>query len=278
MAKNTIADLDTTAANNTDVLGQSTAGSATANTIDTIFQNTLGLVARAYGDIGGLGTIGGTADAITVTSLSTYQALESGLIITIKAGSANTGAATLNLDSLGVKKIRRKGDTALSANDIIANGRYILEYDAAYDTAAGAWVLMNPEITSLITAATQAEMEAASSTTAYASPGRVKYDPGVSKCWGFVTVSGGTPSVVVSQNTSSITDGGVGQYTITINTDFSSSSYAILLGVDGGASTTVVRGIAYDFVGPGSFGVKVIDEAASTTDPTSFSYANFGDQ
>ena len=278
MAKNTIADLDTTAANNTDVLGQSTAGTATANTIDTIFQSTLGLVARAYGDIGGLGTIGGTANAITVTSLSTYQALESGLVITIKAGSANTGAATLNLDSLGVKKIRRRGDTALSANDMIANGRYILMYDAAYDTAAGAWVLMNPEITSSVAAATQAEMEAASSTTVYASPGRVKYDPGVAKVWCGVQISGGTPSVDGSLNVSSITDSGVGQYIVVHNVDFSSGSYACLVSVDGGASTTVIRGIMYDNATAGTTAVKVVDEAASSVDPYEFCFVAFGDQ
>jgi len=148
MAKNTIADLDTTAANNTDVLGQSTAGTAAANTIDTVFQNVLGLIARAYGDIGGLGTVGGTADNITVASLSTYQALETGIVLAIKAGSANTGAATLNLDSLGAKAIRRQGDSALQAGDMAANGTYLLKYDAAYNTAAGAWVLLNPTISS----------------------------------------------------------------------------------------------------------------------------------
>jgi len=146
MAKNTIADLDTTAANNTDVLGQSTAGAASANTIDALFQNSLGLLARAYGDIGGLGTVGGTADAITLASLSTYQALEAGIILSFKAGGANTGAATLNLDSLGAKAIRRQGDSALQAGDIAADGVYLLAYDADYDSAAGAWVLLNPTI------------------------------------------------------------------------------------------------------------------------------------
>lgn len=146
MAKNTIADLDVTAANNTDVLGQSTAGTAAANTIDTVFQNTLGIMARAYGDIGGLGTVGGTADAITLASLSTYQALETGILIAIKAASANTGAATLNLDTLGAKAIRRQGDSALQAGDIAADGTYLLKYDADYNTAAGAWVLLNPTI------------------------------------------------------------------------------------------------------------------------------------
>lgn len=152
MAKNTIADLSVTPASNTDLLGQNSTGAADSNTIDTIIQNALGILARAYGDQGGLGTVGGSANAITLTSKSTYQQYQSGLQVALKAGSANTGAATLNLDGLGVKKIRRRGDTALVANDIIANGRYLLQYDSAYDTAAGAWVLMNPELGSNLAA------------------------------------------------------------------------------------------------------------------------------
>lgn len=149
MAKNTYADLSVTPANNADLLNQNATGSANANTIDTLIQNFAGMTARYYGDVGGLGTVGGSANAITITSLSTYQALASGMQIAFKASAANTGAATLNLDGNGVKKIRRKGDTALAAGDIAANGRYLLQYDEAYDTAAGAWVLMNQEYTPL---------------------------------------------------------------------------------------------------------------------------------
>lgn len=154
MAKNTIADLDTTAANNTDILGQSNAGSANANTIDTLFMNLNALLARFYSDVGGLGTVGGTADAITLTTTSTYQSLESGLVVAFKAGAANTGAATINVDTLGAKAIRLPGDTALSANHILENGRYWLMYDAAYNSAAGAWVLMNPSVSATSTAST----------------------------------------------------------------------------------------------------------------------------
>jgi hypothetical protein len=145
MAKNTIADLDRTAANNTDILGQSNAGSANANTIDTLFMNLGAVMARFYEDLGGVLTVGGTADAITITTRSTYQSLEDGLIIGFKAASANTGAATVNVDSLGAKAIRHKGDSALGANAILANGFYWLRYDSAYNAAAGAWILCNPE-------------------------------------------------------------------------------------------------------------------------------------
>lgn len=158
MAKNTIADLDTTAANNTDVLNQSTLGTASVSTIDTMIQNTLGLLARFYADIGGTGTVGGSANALTLTTASTYQALATGIFVSFKATSANTAAATLNVDALGAKAIRRRGDSALQAGDIAANGIYLLRYDSAYNSAAGAWVLLNPEYAAVpFTAASASE-------------------------------------------------------------------------------------------------------------------------
>lgn len=151
MAKNTIADLDTTASNNTDILGQSTQGSAAVSTVDSMIQNTLGMLARFYSDVGGLGTVGGTGDAITLTSLSTYQALENGLVVALKASAANTGATTLNVDSLGAKAVRLSGDTALVGGEILEDGIYLFRYDTAYASAAGAWVLLNPSISSATT-------------------------------------------------------------------------------------------------------------------------------
>lgn len=145
MAKNTLWDLDTTASNNTDVLNQSTAGTANANTLDTIVQSVLALLARFANDLGGTGTVGGTADAITLTTAATFQALEDGLTVAFKAGGDNTGAATINVDSLGAKAIRLRGDTALGANAILENGRYLLQYDSAYNSSSGAWVLLNAE-------------------------------------------------------------------------------------------------------------------------------------
>jgi hypothetical protein len=145
MAKNTYADLSVTPASNTDLLNQNSSGSANANTIDTLIQNFAGMTARYYGDVGGLGTVGGSANAITVTSLSTYQSLASGMQIAIKASAANTGAATLNLDGLGVKSIRTQADGALVGGEIVASGRYLLQYDAALNSAAGGWTLVNQQ-------------------------------------------------------------------------------------------------------------------------------------
>lgn len=100
-------------------------------------------VKQFLNDIGGLGTVGGTADAITLTG--TIDALESGKVVAFKAGGTNTTAVTINVNSLGAKAIRRQGDTALSAGDLLSGGVYLLRYDTAYNSSAGAWVLLNPQ-------------------------------------------------------------------------------------------------------------------------------------
>lgn len=156
MAKNDLWDFDQTAGNNTDVGGQSTQGSALVSTIDSIVQKFMAVLAGFAAKLGGTGTVGGTADAITLTTSATWpiSSLVNGMIVSFKASAANTGAATINVDSKGAKAIRRQGDSALSANDIVSGGIYQLRYDTAYNSAAGAWVLLNPTVSSSLTAAT----------------------------------------------------------------------------------------------------------------------------
>jgi len=144
MAQNTIADLSGTFSSNTDFLGQSMQGSATANTIDTIFQKFAALLARFYGDLGGTGTVGGTANAITYTSGSTYTSLATGLVIAFKATSSISGAATFKLDSLAAKDIKLANDTDVTTGNIVQKQAYLLRYDAALDGGTGAWALLNP--------------------------------------------------------------------------------------------------------------------------------------
>jgi hypothetical protein len=78
------------------------------------------------------GTVGGTGDAITLTNSPVVAAYATNQRFTFKAGAANTGATTLNVDGLGaknVKKMRNGALSALVANDIISGGMYDVWYD-----------------------------------------------------------------------------------------------------------------------------------------------------
>lgn len=76
------------------------------------------------------GDAGGTANALTASVSPAPTALGYGDTVTFTATANNTGAATLNLNSLGATNIRKgDGTVALEANDIIDDFDYTVYYD-----------------------------------------------------------------------------------------------------------------------------------------------------
>lgn len=77
-------------------------------------------------------TDSGAADAYVVTLAPAITAYTTGVRYRFKATNPNTGASTVNFNSLGTKSIKKKVDgtaTALAANDIRANQWCDLIYD-----------------------------------------------------------------------------------------------------------------------------------------------------
>lgn len=147
---------DTTAANNDDIdPAVNFAEGQLPGTLNNSNRAAMAAVARDFKDRNGSLTSTGSANAYALTINNTWTALATGQQVSFKANFANTGAATItvtNADaaSLGSKAIRVisvLGDSALSAGQIIANGHYNLRYDAAANSAAGAWILLNPSFT-----------------------------------------------------------------------------------------------------------------------------------
>lgn len=64
--------------------------------------------------------------AVTITGISAYA---TGLHVRFKANTANTGAATLNVNSLGAKTIKKSHDQDLADNDIESGQIVDLVYD-----------------------------------------------------------------------------------------------------------------------------------------------------
>jgi hypothetical protein len=96
---------------------------------------------------------------------------------------------------------------------------------AASDTIAGG-----------IEVADQSEMEASSSTTLAVTPGRMHFHPSVSKTFGLITFSGGTPTNSLGRNIASFTDNGAGDVTVNFTTSFSAATYIVLTGVEESAA------------------------------------------
>ncbi len=83
-------------------------------------------IARNGGDYA---TAGGTADALTLSIDAEYDSYVAGDRVKLKAASNNTGAATINVNSLGVKSVKDVAGNALQAKAIRANQIIELVYD-----------------------------------------------------------------------------------------------------------------------------------------------------
>jgi hypothetical protein len=140
---------------------------------------------------------------------------------------------------------------------------------AASDTVAGK-----------IEIATQAEQETGSDTTRAVTPGRQQFHPSAAKGW----VKGDTAgSAAASYNVTSLTDNGVGNWTINWATDFSSANYAAVGTVigdpAGNTASTFVAQIGNTNFAAGTtqfHSLRVSDGAG--TDPNNWACAVFGDQ
>ncbi len=71
----------------------------------------------------------GAADAYVVTLSPVPAGYTNGMVVRFKAANANTGASTVNVNSLGVKNITKRYNAALIANDILANAIITAVYD-----------------------------------------------------------------------------------------------------------------------------------------------------
>lgn len=97
-----------------------------------------------YDDLGGVNTVGGTANAITITSTVPADALAKGMRLMFYAAADNSGPTTLNLDAIGAKTLRKivgGVDVVLAAGDIQAERHYDISYNPAAAGSSGAWIL-----------------------------------------------------------------------------------------------------------------------------------------
>jgi len=171
-------------------------------------------------------------------------------------------------------------DTKISALTELTGGNVDTAADLLPIVDTGATETKKIKVTELVTAiaATQAQMEAASSNSVLATPGRMQHHPGVSKAWARFNGTG-TPAIDEAYNISGVADGGTGLYTLTIVTDFSAATYCVTTG--GSVSTTGAtnRNLVLntkDFA-VGTILIEAFD-TANPTDPAIISIDIKGDQ
>lgn len=123
----------TTAASNdgADSTIGTVSNNSAPNTVDDWVRGIMASVKRYILDTDGGITAGGTADALIITTnraiSSGHQA--AGFSVRFKASNTNTGATTVNVDSLGAKSIKRLNGDDLAAGDIVSGGIYDIAFD-----------------------------------------------------------------------------------------------------------------------------------------------------
>lgn len=102
------------------------AGTATGSTSARLYTNPVTIRAKKYHDY--IADAGST-DSYAITVVPAITAYSTGQFFTFKANTANTGAATLNVNSLGAKTIKKNVSTDLATGDILANQIVSVIYD-----------------------------------------------------------------------------------------------------------------------------------------------------
>ena len=125
-------DWSVTAANNdnADANINWTEGQA-ANSVNDSARAQMAAFAAFLQQINGAGTSAGTGNNYTFTSApgNALTAYAAGNIICFKVNNTNTDAATLNVDGIGAKSLKKLGTTDLVANDIESGNLVLAIYD-----------------------------------------------------------------------------------------------------------------------------------------------------
>jgi hypothetical protein len=265
----------------------------------------LGVSGTAWADLflASGGVINFNAGNYTLTHsagvLTANGALSIGTGNALTAGTIELGAATDTTLSRGaagfiaVEGNRVPSPASQASGDILYRGT--TEWERLAKGTASQVLTMNSGATapewataaSGFTAASQAEQEAASSTTVGVTPGRQQFHPSAAKCWAYVTYAAGVPTLASSYNITSVTDSGVGHLTITIATDFSSSSWSPSVSYAGGLiggqlQVTSPGEIQYGSIAAGSIAIGIHEpstgSAGDPVDANSISFQGYGDQ
>lgn len=219
-----------------------------------------------------------------------------GLIVTFRAHAGNTGASTININGIGAKDIRRLDGTALSSGDFATNDFLVLVYDSTADyfrwissphehagSGDGGNTLDTPTISNLTNAGHDhsnaagggavLDVDEISATT---SPGgspdvNTIYKDNIVKGWAHF--NGSTATLNNHFNVSGVVRNGVGDYTVTWDTDFADADYAVVVTSVGGAEV-----IEHTTLAVGSYRFTTQTVAGVAADSTVITVIAIGDQ
>jgi hypothetical protein len=131
MGTSSLYDWSTTAANNASITGSSInwAENQAPSTINNSAREEMREVALWRDLLGGAKIATGT-NTLALTTGLTLAAYAQGMMFAFENTTQNTGAVTINVDTIGAKDIKKFHDQALASGDLEAAGIYIIAYEA----------------------------------------------------------------------------------------------------------------------------------------------------
>lgn len=196
------------------------------------------------------------ATAVTLT-LTAAATLREGWYIYVH----NSGAGVLTIDPNGGELIDDVTTITLSQN----------ESTMVFCTGGEFWTVGLAGAG----AASQAEQEAGSSTNVFASPGTQQFHVSAAKLW---CRWDNTGTIQGSSNVDSVTDVGVGEWTINITTDFADTDYVPIGNARAGSASPFDFGYVLAGIAVGSFAMNGRISGTLNDGPDSYSVVVFGDQ
>ena len=154
----------------TDVVAGALAKSSDLNNLDAATAAAFALLPTNAGINAGTVSFAvdtGTANAYLVALPMTAAAYGDGLQVVMRPLYANTGACTINVDSLGVKSIKTEANTTPAANDIMAD----VPVELRYSTSTGYFHIIKNSAAQATAAAASAAAAVVSAAAALVSQG-----------------------------------------------------------------------------------------------------------
>lgn len=114
-------------------------------------------------------TDSGAADAYVLSSVGSFEAPDTyfeGMEIKFRAGNANTGASTVNVNSIGVVDLKKEdGTTALDINDILATSDSVFRHNGTAFARTNVIQEASETVKGIVELLTDAETAAGTDTT-----------------------------------------------------------------------------------------------------------------
>lgn len=176
-----------------------------------------------------LASVAGT-NTITASMTPDLDAYAAGMRVVFTPANNNTGATTLNIDTLGALDIQKFGGTALVADDLVAGIPAFLILDSGADD----WILLNP----IASIAKYADTTANFTGTLQYAGNEVGYRSLIGR-----NISG-SDNTAASDNGRLVRYTGTGGHTFTIDSDFGTANNILTLVNTGSGNLTIAESLS----------------------------------